>query len=756
MSSDKLYDSVSRSIEQQGRIGRRTFLQLSGVVGGGFVLAAVAPALSAEEEKEGPTAEQLTSTYELNAFVQISKDGKVTIYSSNPEMGQGIITALPMVIAEEMGVRWEDVEVLQSEIDAGRFGRHGAGGSTTVHRTWDQMRQMGAAAREMLIAAGSILMELPHKELTAADSKVSHASGESRTFGQLAELAAKQPIPEPGSLVFKERQNYVILGKSIPGVDNYAIATGLPMFGGDTNVPGMLYAAYQKCPAIGGKAVSANLDEIKAMPGVRDAFILEGNGKSEELLSGVAIVGNNTWAVFNAKNKLKIEWDESEASKDSWQGMVAKAAELHKQRGEKEIIKKGDVDKVYATEGNTVLDRSYEYAYVSHFCMEPMNCTAHYKAGKDGAKDQLELWLPTQAPGRTPPIMKAMFGVEEDQVLIHQMRLGGSFGRKIFSEHACEATAISKKVGAPIKLTWTREDDTHYDFFRVGGFQQVKGAIDKDGKLAAIENHHVGMDLGEAAWGRFGGVFRNTEFPIQNIDNAMVTESRIPSKTPVGPWRAPFSNVNAFVMQTFVDELAHKAGRDYRDFLLEVLGEPRWFEEGNVRSLNTGRAADVIKLVAEKAGWGRKMPKGSGMGLAFYFCHAAHIAEVAEVSVSADKKLTVDKVTVVADIGPIINMSGATAQVEGSIIDGLSVMAGQKITMEQGRIQQSNLHDYKVLRIAATPAVETHFIQSEYAPTGIGEPALPPLAPAIANAIFMANGERLTKMPIDELGYTIV
>jgi isoquinoline 1-oxidoreductase beta subunit len=344
-----------------------------------------------------------------------------------------------------------------------------------------------------------------------------------------------------------------------------------------------------------------------------------------------------------------------------------------------------------------------------------------------------------------------MFGLEESQITAHQMRLGGSFGRRVYSEYVCEATAISKRVRAPVKLTWTREDDIHHDFFRVGGFQNVKAAVDGKGKLIGLEHHFIGMSTDDQPV--MGARFRETEFPMQNIDHVHATRTLLDIDTPCGPWRAPGSNTNAFVMQSFLNEVAVAAGRDYVEFLLEILGEPRWFEEGNIRSLNTGRAADVIRLAAEKGGWGRQMPEGSGQGFAFYFCHAAHVAELAEVRVTRDKQLIVDRVTVAVDVGPIINMSGALAQVEGSVIDGLSTMIGQKITMESGRIQQSNFHDYPVLRMPQAPRVDVHFIQSDYDPTGLGEPALPPLAPAVGNAVFAATGERVRTLPFSEAGF---
>jgi isoquinoline 1-oxidoreductase beta subunit len=748
MTSTNIVDEVKNALKTPRALDRRSFLKLTGLTGGGLVLAAVAPLAGAAE-----ASDSLVASAELNAFIKVSSDGKITIYSANPEMGQGIKTALPMIIAEEMGARWEDVEVLQAPVDQSAFGRQSAGGSTTIPRSWDQMRYLGAAAREMFISAGSLVMELPRDELKTAQSEVTHTSGRSMTFGQLATLASKQDAPDQKDLSFKDRDEYTIIGTSVSGVDNLVITTGVALFGIDTRIPHMLYAAYQKCPAIGGEVVSANIDEIKRLPGVVDAFLVKGNGNVRELLDGVAIVGTSTFAAFDAKQKLKVAWDESGASKDSWRELVDRAKALSGKRGAREVADVGDVDAAYADDANTTIEAFYEYPFVAHLCMEPMNCTADFKKGSAGTPDSLEMWVPSQGPSRSIAVASSMFGVDADQVTVHQTRLGGSFGRRVSTEFVCEAIEISKRVGAPVKLTWSREDDIHHDFFRVGGFQSVKGSVDSKGRLVAFEDHFMGMQTN----GRpvSGSRFSGNEFPIQNIANAHATSTMFDINTPCGPWRAPGSNTTAFVIQSFLDELAHAADRDYLEFLLEVMGEPRWLQEGNVRSLNTGRAAAVIRLAAEKAGWGRSLPKGSGLGLAFHFSHAAHVAEVAEVSVDDNKKLTVHKVTVAVDVGPIINMSGALSQVEGAVIDGFSTMMAQKITMENGRVEQSNLHDYHVLRIPEAPMVEAHFIQSDNAPTGLGEPALPPLAPAVGNAIFAATGYRVRKMPLTDEGFTI-
>ena len=739
---------------------RREMLKVSAVAGGGVLLQATLPMAAAS-----PPDDVLVGSQELNVYVQIDRDGQITIYSSIPEMGQGIKTTLPMIIAEEMGARWEDVRVIDAPLDEDRFGRQGAGGSTSVPRNIGTMRRVGASAREMLIGAAALLMEVDREGLQARDSQVVHTSGQRRSFGQLASLAAQQPVPNPETLTYMDPSEYRIIGTSVSGVDNFVIATGLTEFGIDVDVPGMKYATYVRCPRIGGSAVRFNEREIKGLPGVTDAFILEPNdavGESDvwflngvsALRGGVAIVGDDTWSVFDARRKLKVEWDDSSASTDDWPAMVAWAERTAREGGGEVIADNAGVDAALADERNRTTEAFYQFPYVAHVCMEPMNCTADYRRGSNGEPDSLEVWLGSQFPARATEIAGRLFGMKPEQVQVHPLRMGGGFGRRALHDFVTEAMAISHRAGVPVKLTWTRTDDIHNDHFRVGGFENMKGAVGPDGRLAAWEQHYIGFSKN----GRpvIGSGLRGNELPAVAFPNARIKLSMQETATPCGPWRAPGSNTNAFVEQCFIHELSVLAGRDHLEFLLELMGERRWIKDGDIGALNTGRAIDVIKLAAEKAEWGRPMPKGSGLGLSFYFCHAAHVAEVAEVTVTADRRISVEKVWVAVDVGPIINMSGALSQVQGSVVDGLSTMALQQITMTQGVIQQDNFDQYPVMRIAPTPEIDVHFIESDNPSTGLGEPALPPLAPAVANAIFAATGERVRSMPLSEAGYTLV
>jgi len=733
-------------------VSRRAFMKMLGLSGGGLALAFYFGC--SETDAAAPdTSSAASALFKANAYVEIYPDdaaqfaNTIVVYSKGPEIGQGIKTAFALIIAEELDADWQQVHVEQAAINPALYGNQGAGGSTSIPNNWDVLRQAGAAARAMLISAAAREWQVSEADCSASNSIVHCKDGRSLSYGALARKAGSVAVPDVQTLKLKERNQYQLLGKRYSGVDNRKVVTGQPLFGIDTVLPGMLYASYTKCPAFGGKVKSANLDAIQKLPGVKDAFVIEGTSLPTEVMPGVAIIATSTWAAFSAKKQLQVEWDESGASKDSWSEFVKQAESLAKQSGKEALRVNGDVAQAFATAKKSI-DAFYSYPYVSHATLEPQNCTAWYHDGV------IELWSPTQQATPSIKLVGKMLNLPDEKVVIHQTRVGGGFGRRLMNDYACEAAAIAKRVNAPVKLTWTREDDMTHDLYRVGGFHAFKGTVDAQGKLSAWQDHFITFTV-DGKTPTSGGNLDAEEFPAPLLSNVNITQTLLTSGTPTGPLRAPRSNALAFVIQSFIHELAVAANRDHVELLLEIMGEPRWLTPGNIRALNTGRAAAVIKLAAEKSGWGKRLPKGRALGLAFHFSHAAHVAEVAEVSVDANKKLTVHKVVVAADVGPIINLSGAEAQAQGAVIDGMSMMFGQQITMENGRVQQQNFNEYPLLRTPYAPKVEAHFIQSDYKPTGLGEPTLPPLAPAICNAIFAATGERVRSLPLTQHGFKL-
>ncbi len=728
------------------KLDRRQFLKLTGTVGGGLMLGFALPRAQAHADHVD---------FNPNGYVKIDSEG-ITLYAPNPEIGQGVKTSLPMIVAEELDADWTEIRVVQSEINPAAYGQQYAGGSTAIPSNYAKLRQAGATARAMLVQAAAEQWSVSPGTLSTELSQVLHAgTGQQLSYQELASLAATLPVPSAENVRLKSPMQFRLLGTRITGVDNEALVRGEPLFGIDVSLPNMKYAIYQKCPAIGGSVKSANIEEIKKMSGVVDAFALEGTGN--DLFPGVAIIANSTWEAFQAKRALKIDWDETNASKDSWSAARKEAARLA-QEPATQIANNGDFDA--AMSASTVSSSGfYQYHFVTHAPLEPQNCTAHYKG------DSLELWAPTQTPGWAIPTAARLTGLEASQVTLHLMRCGGGFGRRLYNDFLFEAAAIARRSKNPIKLQWTREDDVRYDLFRAGGFHQMDGCVDDNGAVTGWRNRYIAFATGgRPAISMSGGVF-----PGGMVDNLRVEQTSLDWAHRCAAWRAPGSNVFAFVVQCFLDELAHAAQRDSLEVLLEVLGEPRAIGGGRRgQGMHTGRAAGVVKLAAEKAGWGKDLPKNSGMGVAFYYSHAGHIGIAAEVSVGGEedtvtnrsgesvvrRRLTVHKVTVAADVGPIINLSGAENQAEGSVIDALSTMMDLSITFENGRAEQTNFDQYRIMRASASPAVETHFIDTgEHPPTGLGEPVFPPLAPAVGNAIFAACGHRVRTLPISEEGF---
>jgi isoquinoline 1-oxidoreductase beta subunit len=725
-------------------MNRREFFKITAVIGGGFALGLYAdPDLPVEAQP----SRQGGAPLEPAAFIRIAPDGIVTVLSRAPEIGQGMKTTLPMLIAEELDVDWKSVRVEQSPIDS-KYGMQLAGGSFGTPSSWEPLRRVGAAARQMLIATAAKEWGVAPGDCRTEMGAVIHTGTNRRlTYGQLAEKALSQPAPDPASVVMKDPAQYRIIGKPTGGVDVPAIVTGKPLYGIDIQLPGMVYAAFQKSPVLGGKVVRANVEAVAKLPGVKKAFVVAGMPEVG-LEAGVAIVADTWWQAQTARTKLDVTWDEGRWAGYSTAEQAKKAAELLGQAPARTAGRVGEPEAELAKAAK-VIEARYEYPLIAHATLEPQNATALFKDGK------LELWSTSQNPGAGRGATARALGIPESDVTVHQIRAGGGFGRRLNNDFAAEAACIAREMpGVPVKLVWSREDDIAHDYYRAGGWHHFKIGLDAAGKATALLDHFVGYGEND----RFvsSGGSNPGEFPVNTIPHYALGLSMVPLAVRTGPLRAPGSNVHAFVFQSLADELAVAAKKDPVAYRLELLAQLAALP-APPRGMNIDRMRAVLSLVAERSGWGRQtLPKGSGMGVAFYYSHSGYFAEVAQVAVSAKKAVKVEKVWVVGDVGhTIINPFAAESQVCGSVIDGMSQMMAQEITVEKGRVVQTNYFDHPLVSLGEAPReIDVHFLKSANPPTGLGEPALPPILPAIANAIYAATGDRVRTLPLARSGYS--
>ena len=753
-----MFRPLSSEYSSSETLSRRSFLVASAAAGGGLLLSTSFSCFNGTAQAAGNDASMVT------VFARISPSGTTTIFAPNPEVGQGIKTSLPMIFAEELDVAWKDVVIEMADYQGGKMGAQFSGGSFSTPMNWMPLRQAGAAGRQMLISAAASRWGVPAPECSTSEGVVSHAaSGRALTYGLLAEDASKLPIPDLKTVTLKDESTFRIIGKSVIDPDKARIVKGKQQFGIDVKVPGMKYAVYQKGPVFDAEVISANLDEVGAMPGVSRAFVIKGAARVLEgppgpggldfddgLRGGVAIVADTWWHAQKARKKLQVKWDEGPHADDSTAGFDAQAKTLMTQPPQGQVRVDGDAEGALRTAAH-VVRAEYSYPFIAHVPMEPQNCVASVSS------TGVEIWAPTQNPGAGRAGVAKALRVDPKNITIHMIRCGGGFGRRLANDYMIEAAAISKEVGAPVKVLWAREDEIQHDFYRPGGYHNLSAGLDKNGKLLAWHNHFAGFARNE-----FFGPFSvpgADSFPGGFVKNYALVTSRIPFNVPVGPLRAPGDNAHAWVFQSFMDEVAHAAGRDPIEFQLELLRNPNpGMGQGTPASpfgpgFTASRMIDVIERVRANSHWDTRhqLPSRTGMGFACYWSHVGYVAQVHQVSVHNDGTVTPQAIWVAIDVGKhIINPTNADHQVIGSIVDGMSAAIGQQITFDKGRVVQSNYHDYTLLRNRKIPTIHLDYIKSDNAPTGLGEPAYPSALPALCNAIFAASGRRVRKLPLSE------
>jgi len=703
---------------------RRNFLKTSALAGGGLMIGFMIPGAS--------RFAQAAVDFKPNAFLRITADNQVTVICGLSEMGQGVHTAIPMLVAEELEADWSKIKVEQAPADpafANPFlGFQATGGSSSVRTHWEPMRKAGAAAREMLIAAAAQTWSADKADCRAEKGMVVHKSGKKLSYGQLAATAATQPLP--ANIKLKEPKNFKIVGKGAKRLDTPAKLNGSAVFGMDVRLPGMLTAVVARAPVAGGKVASFNADKAKAMPGVKHVV---------QIGSGVAAVADSYWNAKKARDALEIKWDDGPAATLSSEGIRKTFGDLAEQPGTVGLTR-GDTGAALAG-GVKKLEAVYETPYLAHACMEPMNCTASVKA------DSVEVWGSVQAPGLLQIVLSQVAGVKPEQVKVNTTLLGGGFGRRFGLDFAIDAVLTSKAVGAPVHVVFPREDDIQGHHYRPAAVAKFQAALDASGNPLATRVHAVCSSISDAGHMPYDAnglkllkgvdgfsVEGLTEWPYATA-NLQVEWTK--NEPPVGVWfwRSVGHSQNIFFVEGFIDEMAVAAGKDPYEYRRALLGQnPRY--------------KGVLELAAAKAGWGKPLPPGHGRGIAVAQSFGSYTAEVAEVSLGADDKVKIHRVVCAVDCGLTVNPDIIKRQMESAIVFGLSAALYGEITLKDGKVQQSNFHNYPVLRMNEMPKVEVYIVASNEAPGGVGEPGLPPAAPALVNAIYAATGKRIRKLPL--------
>lgn len=736
-------------------LSRRSFLKSTALAGSGLVLGVTLGKAATTEALARGVASGQDAAFSPNLFVGIDSSGNVAIVAARSEMGQGIRTSLPAVVADELEADWGRVRIVQAIGDE-QYGNQNTDGSRSMRNHFTRMRQMGASARDMLVAAAAETWGVAASVCVARNHAVHHeASGRSLGYGELAEAAARQTVPASPTLKTPDQFRYI--GKEINGYDNRDVTMGQAVYGADVKVDGMVYASIEHIPVLHGSITRYNADAALAVPGVTQVIELPSASKPclFQGVGGIAVVGTNTWAVIKGRQVLEVEWEGGENGSYDSEAYRALIEDRAQQPGQA-VRNEGNADEAFASAAQ-VVEANYYIPHLAHASMEPPACVVSVQEGR------CDVWAPVQAPQRTQGEVARLLQIDPANVTVNVTLLGGGFGRKSKPDFVLEAAALSREVGVPVKLTWTREDDIRHDYYHAVSAQHLKAGLDAGGKATGWLHRTVFPTIsstfapganrpsqGEMALGCF-------DVPYQ-IPNLRIENGEAPAHVRIGWVRAVSNLHHAFAINAFADELAAAANRDPKDYLLDLIGEPRILNIHNdgtsgygapadVYPYDTARLRNVVDVVARNANWGGSLPQGRGRGIAAHYSFVTYVAHVIEASVE-NGQVKVHRVDCAVDCGLAVNPDRVRAQMEGAVIFGLSLALHGNITAKDGRIEQSNFHDHPVLRITETPEINVHIVQSDKPPTGVGEPGVPPVAPALVNAIYAATGQRIRELPI--------
>jgi isoquinoline 1-oxidoreductase beta subunit len=700
-------------------LSRREFVGAGIAAGAGLVIGFYLPHGSGAKKE----------FFSPNAYLRITPDNKITVVVARSEMGQGVRTALPMILAEELEADWQQIEIEQAGAST-LFGDQTTGGSASIRTTWDPMRKAGAAAREMLISAAALTWAVPRSGCTAENSHIKHAaSNRSLTYGDLVSKAATLPIPTDVPL--KQSKDYKIVGQRLPRIDSPAKVKGEATFGIDFRLPGMKYAVISRCPTIGGKVTNFDDKESKKVPGV--SFV----GKTSD--SAVTVVADTVWAAMEGRRVLNVAWDEG-PNKDLNTAAVVASLKQAATKKSASLYAAGDIAKA----GGHQISAEYSLPFMAHAPMEPGNCTAHFQGSK------CELWAPTQVPQDCRDSVATAIGLDPDQVKVNVTLMGGGFGRRLEHDYAVEAALVSKTINAPVKVLWTREDDMRFSTYRPASLHQLSAKLDGSGFPVALTHRIVAPSIsGQKGQPVPNGVdpdLPDEAGPVYGIPNYAVDYVMTETPVPLGWMRSVYALQAAFALESFIDELAVSAGKDPLKYRLQLLAKDQDLNYFTT-TWHTARMRGVLQLAAEKAGWDKALPAGHYRGIACFGCFASYMAEVVEITMENGQP-RVHRVVAAVDCGQVVNPAIIEQQIQGGIVYGLGNALRAKITIEKGRIVQGNFDDYAPLRMEEAPAVEVYAVPSAEAPTGIGEPSVPPVAPALCNAIYAATKKRIRALPV--------